>query len=134
MRIRQDVLNAIEAHAQECHPHECCGILLCRGEVEDVVSSSLRAANTTTDDPAGRYALGHKAHLEAVKMEAAGEARIAGYYHSHPDGSLRPSQQDAEQAVDGLTYVIVGNHNGTIEAVAWRMADGGFVREPMESV
>ena len=134
MRIRQDVLNAIEAHAQECHPHECCGVLLRRGEQRDVVSGLLRAANTTADDPAGRYALGHKAHLEAVKMEAAGEARIAGYYHSHPDGATRPSPRDAEQAVDGLTYVIVGNCNGSIEAAAWRMTDGGFVEEPMESV
>ena len=134
MRIRQDVLNAIEAHAQECHPHECCGILLCRGERRGVVSSSLRAANTTADDPAGCYALGHEAHLEAVRMEAAGEARIAGYYHSHPDGTTRPSQRDAEQAVDGLAYVIVAGHGGSIETAAWRMTDGGFVEEPMECV
>ncbi len=134
MKIRQDVLNAIQAHAQECHPHECCGILLCQDEAPDVVSSSLRAANTTTGDPSGRYALGRKAHLEAVKMEAGGKARIAGYYHSHPDGAPRPSRSDTEQAVNGTTYVIVGNHNGSIKAAAWRMTDGRLVEEPMESV
>jgi proteasome lid subunit RPN8/RPN11 len=134
MKIRRDALNAIQEHARESHPSECCGILLYQGEGPDVVTSSIRAANTTTDDPARRYALGHKAHLEAVKMEAAGDAHIAGYYHSHPDGPPRPSQQDAKQAVNAMTYVIVGNHNGSIKTAAWRMTGGGFVEDPMECV
>ena len=132
MVIERRVLEEIVGHARRSLPSECCGILLAgRGDAGDV-TRALEAENAEGKDPRRRYVLGHKAHLQAVSMEVAGTARIAGYYHSHPGGGTRPSSYDTAQAAAGVVYLIVGMGDGPVEFGAWRYRDGRLVPEPLE--
>ena len=134
VKILRRVLESVVAHARESLPRECCGILLGQGKDLSTVDRVLPAENTEGEHSQQRYALGHKAHIKAVEMEASSNVRIAGYYHSHPDGGTRPSHRDTEQAIGGLTHLIIGIRNGSVEQAAWRLADDHFVPEPLEVI
>ena len=108
MRISRQALEAIAGHAQRSRPYECCGVLMSTSDDCSMVDHVIPAENTEKENPERQYVLGHKAHLKAVEMEAFGEACIAGYYHSHPDGKARPSGRDIEQAISDVIYLITG--------------------------
>lgn len=132
MRISCQLLKLIVEHAQQSRPYECCGILMSTSGDGSVVDHVIPAENVEKDDPERRYALGHKAHLKAVGMEALGEACIVGYYHSHPDGKPRPSNHDIEQSVSEVIYLITGLGNGKIQHAAWRFENNSPIPELLE--
>ena len=134
MRILRNVLDDIVAHAQEAYPQECCGVLSTTVDEPSVIGFALRAENAADQNRESRYALGHRAHLEAVKMECAGIARIVGYYHSHPDGGTKASRRDAADAVPGVLYLIVGIRNGHTEHAAWMLEDGNIAEVPLNVI
>jgi len=122
------------AHAQESYPGECCGIVLAGRDDPSFVSAIVRAENVEEGDQANGFVLGHEAHLAAVKMESTGEFSIAGYYHSHPDGTTRPSRRDTEQAVGETLYVILGVSDGRVAQAAWKLEGDEFAEVPMRVV
>ncbi len=130
MRIHRTALNAAIAHAHESSPRECCGLLLAAGV--GATDRALRAENEERERPEQAYRLGRRAHLQAVRLECTGQARITGYYHSHPLGPAAPSRQDAERAVPDATYLIVGLAEDSPGHAAWRWTGERFVREPLE--
>lgn len=133
MKILRKVLESVADHARQAFPCECCGILLYTGDDLSTVSCVLPAENIEKENPERGYLLGHKAHLRAVEMEALGDASIAGYYHSHPGGTARPSSRDVEHAVNGVTYLIIGlEGDGRIEHAAWRLEGDDLISEPLE--
>lgn len=127
MKIRGSVLDTMIAHAEGAYPGECCGILLAGGADPSTVAAVVRAENVEDGDRERGYVLGHKAHLEAVKMESTGEFSIIGYYHSHPDGTTRPSRRDAKQAVGETLYMILGISDGGAGQAAWQLEGDEFV-------
>ena len=132
MRIRRSALEELTRHARESQPRECCGILMSRREDPATVSFSLRGTNTETEFPEQRYALDRVAHLKALDLEYDEGATIIGYYHSHPESSATPSQVDREQAVPGVTYVIIGLEGDTVSHTVWRLDGDEVVCEPLE--
>jgi proteasome lid subunit RPN8/RPN11 len=132
MEISRQLLELITKHAQESHPHECCGILMSTSGNGSIVDHVIPAENVEKDDPERGYVLGHKAHLKAVNMEALGEASIVGYYHSHPNGKPRASNRDLKQAVSEAIYLITGLGDGEIEHAAWRLEKDNLIPEPLE--
>ena len=134
VKVLRRVLESVAVHAEESLPCECCGILLAQGKDLSAVSCALPAENTDRERPQQRYSLGHKAHIRAVQIEASDNARIVGYYHSHPDGGTRPSLQDMKQALAGVTYLIIGIHQRSVEYAAWWLVGNDFVREPLEVI
>ena len=133
MKIPRCLLESVAAQARESLPRETCGILLAHARDLSTVGCVLPAENIEAQSHQ-RYALGHKAHIKAVELEASSDLRIVGYYHSHPDGGARPSAQDTKQAVASVTYLITGIRNGSSEHAAWRLADDHFIREPLEVI
>lgn len=129
MKIAADILQTVRAHAEGAAPRECCGILLAEPQ-EEAATAVLPAENEAALAPEREYVLGRIAHLRAVRMECRGQARIAGYYHSHPFADERPSRQDLELAVPGTAYLILGRER----CAAWRLSGGAFVREPLEVI
>ncbi len=132
MRISRQLLESIVEHAQQSRPYECCGILMSTSGNGSIVDYVIPAENIDKEDPERGYVLGHKAHLKAVEMEAVGESRIVGYYHSHPDGKARASKRDVEQAINNVTYLITGLGNEEIEHTAWRLVGDDLILEPLE--
>jgi proteasome lid subunit RPN8/RPN11 len=102
--IAPDALAAIERHAIETYPHECCGALLSSG---GVIVATFPLANTT-DGPAARHFLvGPDQYRRAERWADARGGTLAGFYHSHPDHPARPSQTDLDYAWPNFVYVIV---------------------------
>ncbi len=134
MKVLRPVLERIARHARRSSPAECCGILLSRPDEPAIVTEAIEAQNAETQRPHDRYVLGHRAHIRAVAREAGGEARIVGYYHSHPVGDAVPSPWDVGQAVEGAVYLITALGDGRIQHAAWRLQDGQMVRQSMEEI
>jgi len=131
VKILHKVLESIASHAKECVPFECCGILLAYNE-DHIVFTSLRADNGEKKNSEIKYILGHKAHLKAVEMEVTSRVYIAGYYHSHPRGGIKPSRSDAEKAIEGATYIITAPINGSYEHSTWKWKNNQFIPVTLE--
>ncbi len=132
LRIRRQVLEQIERHARDSLPAECCGILLASFSAPETINGVLRGKNIESDEPAQRYALGHRAHIKAIEMELAGAFRVAGYYHSHPRGAAMPSAHDRSLAAPNVVYLIVAVGEEPARHAAWRLADGALAQLSLE--
>jgi [CysO sulfur-carrier protein]-S-L-cysteine hydrolase len=108
MKISQQLIDEMVAHAREDLPNECCGMIGGRGgeatsvvRVENAAASPLRYEM----DPQGQY--------DALKsIEVAGDELI-GIYHSHTRSAAYPSQTDVNEARmwPEQAYVIVSLEN-----------------------
>ena len=65
------------------------------------------AANITEGDPARSFQIDWKALFRAVRASREGPEVLLGFYHSHPDGSARPSSLDNQGAWCDHLFVIV---------------------------
>jgi proteasome lid subunit RPN8/RPN11 len=89
VRLRQEHLDAMIAHALEDAPVECCGILA----AEDGAVTAVHRAKNAEASPY-RFSI-HP--LETRKIEQAIDeagADLAGFYHSHTGSEARPSPTD----------------------------------------
>ena len=94
------------AHARECAPAECCGLL---GGREAGAESVYRLRNVARD-PAVTYEAAPEELFDAQRrMRARGEG-LVGIYHSHPRSSEpAPSQTDVRLAFyPAAVYFIIG--------------------------
>ena len=115
------------AHARRAYPRECCGVLLGRDcgenhQVERVVPAS----NIAEDDQRTNYQLDWSTLFRVVRAARLGPQRILGFYHSHPDGSTRPSRRDRQAAWIDYAYLIVSTDGHTRSGLSgWRMPAEG---------
>lgn len=95
--LTKSIKAAINAHANECYPRECCGVIV-NGEY-------IPCTNVSTDD----------SQFEIDVMDIVGaekEGKIQAYVHSHPDGTTAPSQPDRVQMnLHGLPWIITNGHD-----------------------
>ena len=106
LKIAKTELAAIEKHAEETYPHECCGVLLGIVAGSDrVVHAAKRCGNA--DAATDWFAIDPR---EILRIEREGRARgwdIVGFYHSHVDCPAKWSQSDFEEAHWlGCSYMI----------------------------
>jgi proteasome lid subunit RPN8/RPN11 len=104
MRISQAALDTVFAEAARAHPHECCGLLLGRG---NRIERAVPAVNVHPE-PARQFEIDPQALVDAHRAARAGGPEVVGYYHSHPFGPAEPSVTDRAQASgDGRAWAIV---------------------------
>jgi len=121
MRISQQLIDEMVAHAREDLPNECCGMIGGRdGEAARVVRVENAAASPL------RYEMDPQGQYDALKaIEDAGEELI-GIYHSHTRSAAYPSQTDVNEARmwPEQAYVIVSLENEEAPDVkAYGLAD-----------
>jgi proteasome lid subunit RPN8/RPN11 len=108
MKISQELIDEMVAHAREDLPNECCGMIGGRdGEATSVVRVENSAASPL------RYEMDPQGQFDALKaIEGSGED-LLGIYHSHTRSAAYPSQTDVNQAVawPEQVYVIVSLEN-----------------------
>ena len=121
MKISQQLIDEIVAHAREDLPDECCGMIGGRdGEATSVVrvENSAHSPLRYEMDPQGQY--------DALKrIEGAGDELI-GIYHSHTRSAAYPSQTDVNEARmwPEQVYVIVSlEDEGAPDVKAYDLAD-----------
>ena len=104
MKISQQLVDEMVAHAREDLPNECCGMIGGRdGEATRVVRVENAAASPL------RYEMDPQGQYDGLKaIEDAGEELVA-IYHSHTRSAAYPSQTDVNEAVmwPEQAYVIV---------------------------
>lgn len=108
IRIPQDVLDDMIAHARKGKPEEVCGVLAGRG---NLVIRSYRATNTA-ERPIVTYNIAPKDQYRIFRdIDEHGEELIA-IYHSHPASPAYPSATDRRLAFyPEAVYIIL--------ALAW---------------
>jgi proteasome lid subunit RPN8/RPN11 len=143
-------LEAIQRHAENDYPAECCGVVLVRSAND--TERRLVACRNIQDELHAReperfprtsrsaYYIAHQDLLEIGRRESEGfEVRVI--YHSHVDTGAYFSETDRRNAmVDGTpayptaTYVVVGVTKGRAtetRAHRWSAERGEFVEVPL---
>ncbi|HYU06640.1 MAG TPA: M67 family metallopeptidase [Thermoplasmata archaeon] len=107
IEIPKAVVQAIEDHARDTFPEECCGFLL--GYVGDPrrVVESRRAKNTASEDREHRYVVDPLELLHADNESRANGLELIGIYHSHPNHPAAPSEFDRSRAAGWYSYLIL---------------------------
>ena len=108
MRVGQDVLDAIAAHARQASPQECCGLLI---GTSDRIGEAVPTRNAAAD-PVRRYEISPVDYFAQIRrcraMASESALAVIGVYHSHPYGPPEPSATDLANAFEGFLFVIAG--------------------------
>ncbi|HMD55495.1 MAG TPA: M67 family metallopeptidase [Phycisphaerae bacterium] len=116
----------ISRHVQKDFPREACGFLI--GESRDFLLPSRRiiavipAKNVVSSDPAKAYAIDSHEWLRLERQLQEKNLAILGIYHSHPDDSTLPSNEDSKYAAawPELIYIIAAvAADGYKQMCAW---------------
>ncbi len=108
MKISQQLIDEMVAHAREDLPNECCGMI---GGRDGAATRVVRVENAAASPL--RYEMDPQAQYDALKaIEGEGEDLVA-IYHSHTRSAAYPSQTDVNEAVmwPEQVYVIVSLEN-----------------------
>lgn len=134
IRLRQEHIDAMVAHALEDAPIEACGLLASR----DGVLVEVRRAKNKEASPYrfDIHPLETRDHLEAI--EASG-AELAGFYHSHTGSPPVPSPTDIRMMgpLFGPPYVhfVIGvADRDNPEVRVWHIIDTERVEQEFEIV
>jgi proteasome lid subunit RPN8/RPN11 len=137
LKMSAEVAQQIRQHGAETYPHECCGALLGRDDVDGDattaagVQSPLREilalfplTNRHEDSPHNRFSVSAEDVRDAEKAAREKTLAVVGWYHSHPDHPARPSQYDRDHAWPWYSYVIVSVAEGKpADMTSWRLCD-----------
>ena len=138
LKMSADVAQKIRQHGAETYPHECCGALLGRDNVDGdgtttagsvqlpvrEVAALYPLINRRDDSPHNRFSVTAEDVREAEKAARDKNLDVVGWYHSHPDHPAKPSQYDREHAWPWYSYVIVSVANGKpADMTSWRLSD-----------
>jgi len=91
-------LDRMMAAASAAAQSECCGVLLGR---DSLVEAAAELPNEAAD-PRSTFAIGAAALAEAARAHRPLD--VIGFFHSHPNGSLRPSRADLDHATGWPGY------------------------------
>jgi proteasome lid subunit RPN8/RPN11 len=122
MKIRQDVLAALIAHAEKERPNECCGLLI---GSDELIQEAVKARNAARSPK--KFQVEPADHFAAIRRARATGLAIVGAYHSHPNGPSGPSETDRVKMSDpALIHLIVSLAGGTSTVRAFRWTEGNF--------
>jgi proteasome lid subunit RPN8/RPN11 len=94
MRISQELIDEMVAHAREDLPNECCGLV---GGVDGEANRVIRVENSAASPL--RYEMDPQGQYNALKEIEDGGGELLAIYHSHTRSPAYPSQTDVNQAV-----------------------------------
>lgn len=131
--LSADHVSAIQDHARETFPEECCGFLIGPNAAPRRVARVRRAANVADENRARRYVIDPKEWLVVEKELAGSGLEILGFYHSHPDHPAAPSEFDRGHAWPWYSYVILSIMNRAPKDLrAWTLDGEAQVFHPDE--
>lgn len=127
MTFRVDIAPALadglRAAARAAYPDECCGLLEGVRDGDRFHVKALYPARNLSAR-SDRFDIDPSDHIAAQKAARANGRGIIGCYHSHPDGTARPSQTDTAGAAqnDFVWLIVAGDDVG-----CFVYRDGGFL-------
>jgi proteasome lid subunit RPN8/RPN11 len=127
MTIASSVVVDVIAHATECQPRECCGVLL---GTSGHITRAVRARNVA--ETPTRFLLDPHSHLQARRAARNEGLEVVGFYHSHPHSHAYPSATDlAEAAYPECVHLIIGFVDGMPEVRIFNYCDGRATELPL---
>ncbi|HJQ68676.1 MAG TPA: M67 family metallopeptidase [Blastocatellia bacterium] len=94
IHITGDVRAAIERHALESRPQECCGLL----SGKNGLITDTHPLRNDADRPETRYFASPEDLFSAMRRIREAGQTLLGIYHSHPRAQPYPSAADVEMA------------------------------------
>jgi len=108
LKIRNEDLKKIINHCLEASPEECCGLLIGKKILDEVIIERVKITkNIYPYDKRVGYVVDPLEHLEAEKEAEKEGMEVVGVYHSHIGLQPSPSMRDLEQAIPGYIYLII---------------------------
>jgi proteasome lid subunit RPN8/RPN11 len=131
MRITQEHLDLVVAHALRDAPDECCGLLAVR---DDVVVGVHELENVHQGPKVFGFELGGSSYPRAMMAIDDADAEPGVLYHSHTRSAPYPSQTDVTFGMDpnrlpGVEWLIVGTKGETPEIRSYLISAAGEVTE-----
>jgi [CysO sulfur-carrier protein]-S-L-cysteine hydrolase len=122
VRLTRAQFEQILAQARAEAPHECCGLLLGRGDAVEEVFPGRNVDET----PRTRYVMDPQDQLRAFRLMDERGWDLVGIYHSHPQTEAYPSETDKSRALyPDARYVIVSlKEPADPQMRAFRLLDG----------
>jgi len=133
LELRQDLYDAIVAHARRDHPDEACGVIAGPAGTD-------RAERFIPMENAERsptfYRFDSMEQFQVWKEMDARDEEPVVIYHSHTATEAYPSRTDISLASEpGAHYVLVSTREEeTVEFRSFRIVDGEVTEEPVEVV
>lgn len=94
MRIAQDLIDEVIAHAREDLPNECCGLI---GGSDGLARTVYRASNEFASPFSYRVSSADQYRIIEKEMRERDEEMLS-IYHSHTKSAAYPSQTDLNEA------------------------------------
>jgi len=117
LQIADQIRRAISAHAANCAPDECCGLLA----VDDGGRVVFAYPLTNAHPSPVTYTVEPEEHFHALRHAEGQGWGIGGVFHSHPQGPATPSAIDVQAALDpGWVYLVAA----PAELRGFRIVDG----------
>jgi [CysO sulfur-carrier protein]-S-L-cysteine hydrolase len=137
LRIRQELVDAMVAHARADHPDEACGVIA-GPEGSDRPERFIPMANAARSPTFYEFDSADLLRLYR-EMDDLGEEPVV-VYHSHTATEAYPSRTDISYASEpGAHYVLVstrecGANDGPVEVRSYRIVEGEVSEEAIEVV
>ena len=123
---------AIQEHARETFPEECCGFLVGPAAEDKRVDRVRRATNAAPENRPRRYVIDPRETLVLEKELAGSGLAILGFYHSHPNHPAVPSEFDRGHAWPWYAYVILSIVDRVPKDLrAWSLEDATSTFQPV---
>lgn len=148
VRIPAAARAAIEEHAAACYPDECCGMIVERAGVLEVVRVGNIQNERHEQDPElyprtarTAYSMGPEAVPVLLDAER-GLLRLVAFYHSHPEHEAYFSEEDKTSAMGGWDepsypdagQIVLSVREGRVryaKAFAWDETSRDFLEIPL---
>jgi proteasome lid subunit RPN8/RPN11 len=133
LRISQDIIDAIVAHARADHPDEACGVVAGPAGTDrpERFIPMVNAARSPTF-----YEFDSMDLLKLYREMDAGDEEPVVIYHSHTATEAYPSRTDVSYASEpNAHYLLVSTREPDSEEIrSYRIVDGVITEEPVEIV
>jgi len=151
LTLTEQAWSEISRHAIESFPEECCGVILHKGETDEVrrcanIQNRLHAMDPETypRDATIAYTMDVK-EMESIIQEAEKiGAKIKAFYHSHPDHKAYFSAEDkafatpfGEPTYPGSAQIVVSVYDRIVKQVsayAWAQEKKDFVEVTLKKI
>lgn len=129
LRISRALQTRMLDEAARAPEVEVCGLLF--GNSREAITE-IQSCKNVAAHPADSFEIDPVALIAAHKSERGGGPSLIGFYHSHPNGSGRPSFRDGEAAWGNDRIWLIVSRN---RISAWRnIGPHCFESVPIESV
>lgn len=107
-------------------PMETCGVVFGRADGHRLYADGFAVIRNAAADPAKSFAFDPEDWVRAWYEAERGSRRIVGVFHSHPDGTVRPSAEDTQHRPGWGGYWIIGlTEDGPARIAAYRAGLNG---------